>query len=92
MSLQETLQKLQEDLSEFDVNNIDFNNIGVWPTAGKAVAWALVKFLALYGIGGYILWAARLSVIGFGIGFTAALAGICLWLATRGRRMLPSRF
>jgi len=47
MSLQETLQKLQEDLSEFDVNNIDFNNIGVWPTAGKVVAWALVFIVVL---------------------------------------------
>ena len=47
MSLQETLQKLQEDLSEFDVNNIDFNNIGVWPTAGKVVAWVIVFVVVL---------------------------------------------
>jgi len=47
MSLQETLQKLQEDLSEFDVNNIDFNNIGVWPTAGKVTVWVLVFIVVL---------------------------------------------
>jgi len=50
MSLQETFEKLQNDLSEFDINNIEFNNIGVWPTAGKVVAWVLVFVVVLFAL------------------------------------------
>jgi type IV pilus assembly protein PilO len=48
MALQDTLQKWQENLSEFDVNNIDFNNIGIWPLAGKVAVWAIVFVLVLF--------------------------------------------
>ena len=50
MSLQESLQKLQEfDISEIDVNDIDFNNIGSWPLAGRLVIWIIVFVAALFG-------------------------------------------
>lgn len=41
MSLQDTLDKLN-GLSVDDFNNIDFNNVGMWPLAGKITAWAIV--------------------------------------------------
>lgn len=49
MSLQETLQKLNEiDIN--DLNNIDFNNVGMWPLAGKAAVWVMLFALVVFGL------------------------------------------
>lgn len=47
MSFQETLQKLQEiDFESLELSDIDINNVGMWPLAGKMVVW-VVLFLAI---------------------------------------------
>lgn len=46
MSLQETLDKLNE-LDINDLNNIDFNTVGLWPLAGKVAAWFAVFAIVL---------------------------------------------
>jgi len=57
MSLQDTLDKLQEiDIN--DLNNIDFNNVGLWPLAGKAATWVVV-----FGAVLAILYQVDLSVL-----------------------------
>jgi len=38
MAFQDTL----DQLNEFDVNNIDWSRIGVWPFVGRLVVWLLV--------------------------------------------------
>lgn len=53
MAVADTLQSLQESLQGFDINDLDFENIGSWPLAIKVIAWALV-FIACIG-GGYKL-------------------------------------
>jgi type IV pilus assembly protein PilO len=46
MSLQDTLDKLKEfDVN--DLNNIDINNVGLWPLAGKIAAWFAVFIIVL---------------------------------------------
>lgn len=40
-----------EELKEFDVNDLDFENVGSWPMVVKGIIWALV-FLAVL-VGGY---------------------------------------
>ena len=45
MALEDTLRKLRE----FDVNDIDFDNIGSWPTAVKAVLCVLLLVLVVAG-------------------------------------------
>lgn len=47
MAFEDTLRSLRE----FDVNNIDFDNIGAWPAAVKAILGALL--LVVVGAGGY---------------------------------------
>ncbi len=42
MSLQDTL----EQINDFDINDIDWSRIGVWPLAGRIVVW----LLAMVGI------------------------------------------
>jgi type IV pilus assembly protein PilO len=55
MSLQDTLDKLQEfDIN--DLNNIDFNNVGLWPLAGKIAAW-----VAVFGVVLAVLFQFNLS-------------------------------
>lgn len=49
MSLQETLQKLSE-IDANDLSNIDFNNVGMWPLAGKAAIWALLFAVVVFGL------------------------------------------
>lgn len=46
MSLQETLEKLNE-LDVNDLSNIDFNNVGLWPLAGKIATWVAVFAIVL---------------------------------------------
>jgi type IV pilus assembly protein PilO len=47
VAFEDTLRSLRE----FDVNNIDFDNIGAWPAAVKAILGALL--LVVVGAGGY---------------------------------------
>lgn len=49
MALADTLRSLQE----LDLNDLDFENIGSWPIAAKAIAWLIVFVLVLAG--GYFL-------------------------------------
>lgn len=41
-------QELNEKISSFDVNDIDWNNMGSWPVAGKAI-FASIIFAAIVG-------------------------------------------
>ena len=41
MSIQDAFKELQD----FDVNDIDFDNIGSWPIAIKIIAWSFVLIL-----------------------------------------------
>ena len=43
MAIQDALKELQD----FDVNDIDFDNIGAWPIAIKIIAWSLILILVL---------------------------------------------
>jgi len=49
MSLQETLQKLRE-IDPNDLSNVDFNNVGMWPFAGKAAIWVALFALVVFGL------------------------------------------
>lgn len=49
MSLQETLQKLNE-IDFNDLNSIDFNNVGMWPLAGKAAVWVVLFAVLVFGL------------------------------------------
>ncbi len=44
------IQSLTEKINSFDVNDIDWNNMGSWPLAGRAVFAALVFFGVLIGL------------------------------------------
>ncbi|MFT7130151.1 MAG: type IV pilus assembly protein PilO [Gammaproteobacteria bacterium] len=44
-------QNVIEELKEFDINDLDFENVGSWPVAVKSIIWALV-FIAVL-VGGY---------------------------------------
>lgn len=48
-SLQEKFEQLQQNLSTFDVNDIDFNNVGSWPLASKVSIWLVVFALVVAG-------------------------------------------
>lgn len=41
MSLQESLSKL----NEIDINDLDFENIGTWPLAGRIAVWGLLAVI-----------------------------------------------
>lgn len=49
MSLQETLQKLGE-FDANDLSNIDFNNVGMWPFAGKVAIWVVLFAAVVFGL------------------------------------------
>jgi len=49
MSLQESIQKLNEIVANLDDNNIDYNNVGSWPLAGKVAIWVLLFAALLVG-------------------------------------------
>ena len=49
MAIQDTLDQLQD----FDLNDLDVNNIGAWPSAVKFIAMVLLFALVL-GIGYYV--------------------------------------
>ncbi|MGR6872097.1 type 4a pilus biogenesis protein PilO [Pseudomonas sp. HK3] len=44
------IQSLTEKINSFDVNDIDWNNMGSWPLAGRAFFAALVFFGVLIGL------------------------------------------
>ncbi len=64
---------------------------GPRPSWRRALAWAAFKFLALYGVAAAVLMSGRLSLLGFSIGFTAALIAVCGWVMLRTRAMAPVR-
>ena len=43
------IAEITERLSDFDINDLDINNIGVWPTAVKAIAGILLFCLVIGG-------------------------------------------
>jgi len=47
MALEDTLQSVRE----FDINDLDFENVGVWPTPVKVIVWMLLLIATL--VGGY---------------------------------------
>jgi type IV pilus assembly protein PilO len=47
------LQPYLEKINEFDVNNIDWENMGSWPVAGKAIFCSIIAVAIL--IGGYFM-------------------------------------
>lgn len=50
MSFADTLRTWQESLQDFDINDLDFENIGSWPTPIKAVTWVLVFAIVVFGL------------------------------------------
>ena len=47
MALEDTLQAVKD----FDINDLDFENVGVWPTPVKIIVWTLLLIATL--VGGY---------------------------------------
>jgi type IV pilus assembly protein PilO len=47
------LQPYLDKINEFDVNNIDWENMGSWPVAGKAIFCSIIAVTIL--IGGYFM-------------------------------------
>lgn len=47
MALEDTLQAVRE----FDINDLDFENVGVWPTPVKIIVWTILLIATL--VGGY---------------------------------------
>lgn len=58
MAMQDTLEQLQN----FDVNDLDFNNIGSWPTPVKAILMALA-FALVIGAGYYFYLTDKQSML-----------------------------
>lgn len=54
------LQDVMDQLSGFDINDIDWSRMGVWPLLGKVVL-CLLLVLAI-GLGGYFLFVKDLNV------------------------------
>lgn len=44
------MQDFFQELKDFDVNDLDFENVGVWPTPVKVVIW-LIVFIAVVALG-----------------------------------------
>ena len=51
MAIQDALRELQD----FDINDLDFENIGSWPIAVKVIVWVIVFFAILAGGYFYII-------------------------------------
>ncbi len=47
MAFEDTMRSLQE----FDINDLDFENVGSWPGAVKVIIWVLILVAVL--VGGY---------------------------------------
>lgn len=50
MSFADSLRTWQESLQDFDINDLDFENIGSWPTPVKAITWVLVFAIVVFGL------------------------------------------
>lgn len=61
--------------------------IGPRPSRTRAIAWALAKFPLLYLAVLGLFYTSAISLVGFGIGFTAILIMAIGWFAWRGRMM-----
>jgi type IV pilus assembly protein PilO len=48
-AIADSLREFQESLQSIDLNDLDFENIGAWPIAVKAIAWTLVFALVVFG-------------------------------------------
>jgi type IV pilus assembly protein PilO len=53
------LQPYLDKINEFDVNDIDWENMGSWPTAGKAIFCAIIAVAIL--VGGYFMMLEPMS-------------------------------
>jgi hypothetical protein len=62
---------------------------GPRPSWRRALAWAAVKFPALYGTAYWLLHEGSVSVVGFGVGFTIMLIAACVWVIARSRAANP---
>lgn len=58
MAIQDTIEQLQN----FDLNDLDFNNIGSWPTPVKVIIMIIV-FLAVLGGGYYAVLTDKLQTL-----------------------------
>ena len=47
IDIKEMLSSIQEQLQDFDVNDIDFESIGTWPLAVKLISWMLAFVVVL---------------------------------------------
>lgn len=54
------LQDVMDQLNNFDINDIDWSRMGVWPTAGKVVLCVLL--IIAVGVGGYFLFIKDLNL------------------------------
>ncbi len=51
MALSEQLEALQEQMQDFDINELSLDNIGTWPLTIKIISWVLALVLVI--LGGY---------------------------------------
>ncbi len=69
--------------------------LGAWlgphPSRRRAIIWLLIKFPALYLTAFGLLWRLRVSVLGFGLGFTVVLLGALAMLLIRTQTMTRTR-
>jgi type IV pilus assembly protein PilO len=54
------LQSYLDKINEFDVNNIDWENMGSWPVMGKVVLCSIVAVAIL--VGGYFMMLEPMSL------------------------------
>jgi len=48
-AIADSFREFQESLQSIDLSDLDFENIGAWPIAIKALAWVLVFTLVMFG-------------------------------------------
>jgi hypothetical protein len=65
--------------------------LGPHPSRRRAIAWLVLKFPLLYLLAAGVLLHQRVSVVGFGLGFTVVLLVIVGWFALQARRMTVLR-
>ncbi len=49
MAFADNLQKLQDSLQDFDVNDIYFENVGGWPMPIKVASWVITFAVCVFG-------------------------------------------
>ena len=65
--------------------------IGPHPSRRRAIAWLLLKFPLLYLLAVVVFRSPRVSLIGFGVGFTIVLIVLVGWFALQARQMTLMR-